>query len=45
MYERKRSGSLLKVKQFDDAEATVIGHEQGTGRLKDVLGAIRVKND
>lgn len=25
-YERRRSYSLLKVKRFDDAEATVIGH-------------------
>jgi DNA ligase-1 len=26
MYEGKRSDNLLKVKKFDDAEATVIGH-------------------
>lgn len=26
MYEPKRSKLLLKVKQFDDTEATVIGH-------------------
>jgi DNA ligase-1 len=25
-YERKRSYVLLKVKRFEDAEATVIGH-------------------
>lgn len=25
-YENKRSDRLLKVKKFDDAEATVIGH-------------------
>jgi DNA ligase-1 len=25
-YEHKRSFSLLKVKRFEDAEATVIGH-------------------
>ena len=25
-YENKRSNFLLKVKKFDDAEATVIGH-------------------
>lgn len=33
MYEFKRSGFLLKVKKFDDAEATIIGIEKGTGRL------------
>jgi len=26
LYERKRSDKLLKVKRFEDAEATVIGH-------------------
>jgi DNA ligase-1 len=26
-YENRRSDRLLKVKKFDDAEATVIGHE------------------
>ena len=25
-YENRRSEKLLKVKKFDDAEATVIGH-------------------
>ena len=25
-YERKRSNSLLKVKRFEDTEATVVGH-------------------
>ena len=44
-YERKRSGALLKVKKFDDAEAKIIAIEKGTGRLKNVMGAIRVKNE
>ena len=44
-YEHKRSDKLLKVKKFDDAEATVIGHEPGEGRLKGLLGALRVKDD
>jgi len=26
LYERKRSNKLLKVKRFEDTEATVIGH-------------------
>ena len=43
LYERKRSDKLLKVKKFDDAEAKVIGHEEGTGRLVGLLGAIRVR--
>ena len=32
-YEGKRSHSLLKVKRFEDAEATVIGHHDGVGRI------------
>jgi len=39
-YERKRSYSLLKVKKFEDAEATVIGHHPGTGRCSGMCGAI-----
>ena len=39
-YEGKRSHSLLKVKRFEDAEATVIGHLPGTGRLTGMCGAI-----
>jgi DNA ligase-1 len=44
-YEHRRSKALLKVKKFDDAEATVIGHLKGTGRLENMCGAIQVKND
>lgn len=44
-YEGKRSDKLLKVKRFEDAEATVIGHEKGTGRCSGMLGAIRVRAD
>lgn len=40
VYERKRSYALLKVKRFDDAEAEVIGHVKGTGRLHASCGAI-----
>ena len=32
-YEGRRSYSLLKVKRFDDAEATVIGHLKADGHL------------
>ena len=43
-YEQRRSDSLLKVKKFDDAEAIVLGHERGTGRCADMLGALRVRH-
>ena len=39
-YERKRSGTLLKVKTFHDAEATVVGYEAGTGRNIHAVGAL-----
>lgn len=45
MYENKRSDTLLKVKTFYDAEATVIEHIQGSGRCSNMLGALRVKTD
>ena len=41
LYERKRSRSLLKVKSFLDADATVIGHEGGTGKHQGRMGALR----
>ncbi|MCE9579996.1 MAG: DNA ligase [Deltaproteobacteria bacterium] len=39
-YEVGRSGSLLKVKTFHDAEAIIVGHAPGTGRHKGRLGAV-----
>ena len=45
IYEGRRSDFLLKVKKFEDAEATVIGHEKGTGRCSNMCGAIRVRGD
>jgi DNA ligase-1 len=44
-YERKRSGFLLKFKKFNDDEATIIGYEEGTGKYKKMMGALKVKND
>ena len=45
VYEPKRSSTLLKVKPFDDAEATVIAHEPGTGKYAGKLGALHVRTD
>lgn len=42
-YERKRSYKLLKVKRFEDAEATVYGHQGGTGRITGMCGALLVR--
>ena len=42
-YEGRRSEKLLKVKRFEDAEATVIGHLEGTGRCQGMCGAIQVR--
>ncbi len=39
-YEGRRSGSLLKVKSFHDAEAVVVGHENGAGKHAGRLGAL-----
>ena len=43
MYETGRSDTLLKVKKFLDAEATVIDHQPGKGRHKGRLGALLVQ--
>jgi DNA ligase 1 len=44
-YEPRRSPTLLKVKPFDDAEATVIAYESGKGKYAGKLGALRVRTD
>ncbi len=44
-YETGRSLTLLKVKPYDDAEATVIAHEPGKGRFAGKLGSLRVRAD
>jgi DNA ligase-1 len=43
VYEAGRSATLLKVKQFQDAEAVVIGHEAGSGKHRGRLGSLRVQ--
>jgi DNA ligase-1 len=42
-YEAGRSPTLLKVKPYDDAEATVIAHEPGKGKFAGKLGALRLR--
>jgi DNA ligase-1 len=42
-YVNGRSTSLLKVKTFFDAEATVVGHLPGTGKHRGRLGALQVE--
>jgi DNA ligase-1 len=46
LYENRRTKTMLKVKEFHDAEAIVIAIHKGTGRLENLMGAIEcVKND
>lgn len=44
-YEVGRSSTLLKVKTFHDAEATVLDYQAGRGRHKGRLGALLVQLD
>lgn len=39
-YEARRSDDLLKLKSHDDAEARVVGHVPGRGRLQGRMGAL-----
>lgn len=43
LYEAGRSHQLLKLKDFTDADAKVIGYRPGKGRLINKMGAIKVK--
>ncbi len=40
-YQNGRSSTLLKVKEFTDAEALVVGYKEGTGRLQGSMGGLR----
>ncbi len=42
-YTTGRSDVLLKMKRWNDAEATVIAHQQGKGKYAGMLGALRVR--
>jgi DNA ligase-1 len=45
LYISSRSSSLLKVKSYDDAEATVLAHTEGKGKYVGVTGALLVELD
>jgi len=42
-YKTKRTGDLLKIKPYQDAEAVVLKHITGKGKYKNKLGALLVK--
>jgi DNA ligase 1 len=44
-YENKRSANLLKVKEMDDAEFTIVGVEEGSGKLMGKAGAIILETE
>lgn len=44
-YTTGRSDVLLKMKPWNDAEATVIGHQPGRGKYAGMLGALRVRSE
>jgi len=44
-YECKRSWTLMKVKDFQDAEATIIGFVEGKGKRKGTLGKFIMRDD
>jgi len=43
IYRAERSNDLLKVKSFDDADAKVVAHIEGKGRLAGRMGALLVE--
>ena len=44
VYESKRSGTLLKVKTHEDAEATIVGYKPGRGKFEGLVGSLRVRD-
>ena len=42
LYQAERNDDLLKLKLFDDAEATVVAHLAGRGKYTGMLGALKV---
>jgi len=44
-YQCKRSHSLRKFKDFSDAEANIVGYEEGKGKRKGTLGKFVMQDD
>lgn len=44
-YRGGRSSDLIKLKAFDDAEATVVAHLPGKGKFRGMLGSVLVRLD
>lgn len=44
-YVHGRSDGLLKLKLYQDAEATVIAYKPGKGKFSGMLGSIRVRDE
>ena len=44
-YQCKRSHSLRKFKDFQDAEATIVGYEEGKGKRSGTLGKFLMQDD
>ena len=44
-YENKRSHNLRKFKDFSDAEATIVGYEEGKGKRVGTLGKFVMQDD
>lgn len=42
-YQQGRNSALMKLKKYQDAEATIIAHTKGKGKYQGKLGAIEVK--
>jgi len=45
LYQVKRNRDLMKLKKFEDAEATVIAHLPGKGKFEGMLGSILVETE
>lgn len=43
LYRAGRSSDVQKVKRYQDAEAVVIGHTEGTGKYEGMMGALVVE--
>ena len=44
-YECKRSWTLMKVKDFSDAEALIVGYEEGKGKREGTLGKFLMQDE